>query len=152
MSKHLTKFCNFGRFFLYQDIFFCNRQGEVLEFRILKSTSSPEKDILFFSLFDVNFCWCKNWKTYRVSQIAQLHNFEFFAPIGQSRVWQMCIGAKNQFLFEMVQKDPDWSKRVPNSQKHICWSFWSLFDSFWPFWNVDKPTMFCHFWSKMDHF
>ena len=31
---------------------------------------------------------------------------EFFASNGQSRVLQRCFGAKNKFLFEMVQKGP----------------------------------------------
>ena len=64
-------------------------------------------------------------------------------------VWRRCFRAKNQFLFEMVQKDPDGSKRVLNGQKPLGWSFWSLFDSFLPLWNVDKPAMFGHFgfWS-----
>ena len=43
----------------------------------------------------------------------------FFAPNGQSRVWQRCFGAKYQFLFEMVQKGPDGPKRVPNVQKDL---------------------------------
>ena len=42
-----------------------------------------------------------------------------FAPNGQSRVWRKCLGAKNQFLFEMVQKGPEGPKRVPNDQKHL---------------------------------
>ena len=33
----------------------------------------------------------------------------FFAPNGQSKVWQRCLGSKNQSLFEMVQ----------NVQKHF---------------------------------
>ena len=39
---------------------------------------------------------------------------EILAPNGQSRVWRRCFGAKNQFLFEMVQKGPEGPKRVPN--------------------------------------
>ena len=35
----------------------------------------------------------------------------FFAPNGQSRVWRRCFGAKNHFLFKMVQKAPDGPKR-----------------------------------------
>ena len=67
-------------------------------------------------------------------------------------VWRRCFGAKNQFLFEMAQKGPDGPKRVPNGQKHLGWPFWTLLDPFGPLWNVDKPAMFGHFWSKMDHF
>ena len=37
-----------------------------------------------------------------------------FDLTGQSRVWQRCIGAKYQFLFEMVHKGPAGPKRVPN--------------------------------------
>ena len=44
---------------------------------------------------------------------------DFFAPNGQSRVWQRCFEAKYQFLFEMVQKGPDGPKRVPNVQKDL---------------------------------
>ena len=77
---------------------------------------------------------------------------DFFAPNGQNRVLQRCFGAKYQFLFEMVQKGPDGPKRVPNGQKHLGWPFWSLLDPFGPLWNVDKPAMFGHFWSKVDHF
>ena len=39
---------------------------------------------------------------------------DFFAPNGQSKVWKWCLGAKNQFLFERVQRGPDGPKRVPN--------------------------------------
>ena len=67
-------------------------------------------------------------------------------------VWRRCFGAKNQFLFEMAQNGPDGPKRVPNGQKHLGWPFWTLLDPFGPLWNVDKPAMFGHFWSKMDHF
>ena len=71
---------------------------------------------------------------------------------GKKWVWRRCFGAKNQFLFEMAQKGPDGPKRVPNGQKHLGWPFWTLLDPFGPLWNVDKPAMFGHFWSKMDHF
>ena len=57
---------------------------------------------------------------------------ELFAPNGQSKVWRRCLGAKNNFLFEMVQKGPDRPKRVPNSQKHFGWLFWSLLDPLGP--------------------
>ena len=70
-------------------------------------------------------------------------------------VWTLLLcpyGATNWFLSEMVQKCPDGPKTVPNGQKHFGWSFWSLLDPFGPLWNVDKPAMFGHFWSKMDHF
>ena len=77
---------------------------------------------------------------------------DFFAPNGQNRVLQRCFGAKYQFLFEMVQKGPDGPKRVPNVQKDLGWPFWSLLGPFGPLWSVDKPAMFGHFWSKMDHF
>ena len=52
----------------------------------------------------------------------------------------------------MAQNGPDGPKRVPNGQKHLGWPFWTLLDPFGPLWNVDKPAMFGHFWSKMDHF
>ena len=38
-----------------------------------------------------------------------------------------------------------WSKRVPNCQKHLGLSFWTLLDPFGLLWNVDKPDMFGHF-------
>ena len=77
---------------------------------------------------------------------------DFFAPNGQSRVWQRCFGTKYQFLFEMVQKGPDGLKKVPNCQKHLGWPFWSLSKPFGPLWSVDKPATLVNFRSKMDHF
>ena len=62
------------------------------------------------------------------------------------------LGQKKSFLSEMVQKGPVGPKRVPNGQKHLVGPFWSLLDPFGPLWSVDKPAMFGHFWSKMDHF
>ena len=51
-----------------------------------------------------------------------------------------------------IQKGPKWSLMVPNDQKDFGWPFWSFLDPFGPLWSVDKPAMFGHFWSKMDHF
>ena len=45
----------------------------------------------------------------------------------------------------MVQKCQDGPKRVPNCQKHLGLSFWTLLDPFGLLWNVDKPDMFGHF-------
>ena len=73
--------------------------------------------------------------------------FYFGVQYGQSRVWRIYFGAKNQFWFEMVQKGPDGPKRVPNGQKQVGWPFQSLLDSFGRLWNVDKPAMFGHFWA-----
>ena len=39
-----------------------------------------------------------------------------------------------------------------STPEHLGWPFWTLLDPFGPLWNVDKPAMFGHFWSKMDHF
>ena len=52
---------------------------------------------------------------------------------------------ENHFLFEMVPKDPDGPKRVPNGQKQLSLPFRTLLDPFGPLWNVDKPAMFGHF-------
>ena len=41
-----------------------------------------------------------------------------------------------------AQKGPKWSKTLRLT----------ILDPFGPLWNVDKPAMFGHFWSKMDHF
>ena len=44
---------------------------------------------------------------------------DFFAP-EHLRLTLLCpFGAKNSFSFEIVQKGPDWPKRVPNGQKHL---------------------------------
>ena len=72
----------------------------------------------------------------------------FFAPNGQSRVWRRCFGAKSQILFEMVQKGPD----RPKGSKWPKTLRLTILVPFEPLWSVDKPAMFGHFWSKMDHF
>ena len=62
------------------------------------------------------------------------------------------LGQKNHFCLKWskrVQMDP---KGFPNDQKDLGWPFWSLLGPFGPLWSVDKPAMFGHFWSKMDHF
>ena len=76
----------------------------------------------------------------------------YFAPKHLCKTFLCPFGAKTSFLSEMVQKGPDGPKRVPNGQKHLGWPFWSLLNPFGPLWSVDKPAMFGHFWSKMDHF
>ena len=49
-----------------------------------------------------------------------------------------------------------WSKRVqmgPKGSQMVKNTFrLTILDPFGPLWNVDKPAMFGHFWSKMDHF
>ena len=43
---------------------------------------------------------------------------------------------------EGPKKDPKWSKTLRLT----------ILVPFGPLWSVDKPAMFGHFWSKMDHF
>ena len=78
-----------------------------------------------------------------------LDNNDFFAPNGQRKVWQRCLGAKNKFSFEIVQKVPGGPKRVSNGQNHLKLT---IFVPFGPFWTTLGRWQACHFWPKMDHF
>ena len=61
------------------------------------------------------------------------------------RFGESAFEQKNHFPFEMVPKDPDGPKRVPNGQKQLSLPFRTLLNPFGPLWNVDKPDMFDHF-------
>ena len=61
-------------------------------------------------------------------------------------------GKKNHFRLKWSKRAQMGPKGVPNGQKHFGWPFWSLLDPFGPLWSVDRPAMFGHFWSKIDHF
>ena len=71
----------------------------------------------------------------------------FFAP---SRVGPRWSGAKKTFLSETVLMGPNEPKRI--SVKTVILISWALLDHFVPLWNIDKPAMFDHFWSKIGHF
>ena len=63
---------------------------------------------------------------------------QFVTPKGQSRVSRRCFWAKNNFLFEIVQRGPDGPKRVPNGQKQLGWPFRTTLECWqachvWPF-------------------
>ena len=73
----------------------------------------------------------------------------FFAP---SRVGPRWSGEKKHSCLKRsywVQMSPKGSR-----SKQLYWYLgpFCLLDHFVPLWNIDKPAMFDHFWSKMDHF
>ena len=63
--------------------------------------------------------------------ISEKNNYS--APKGQSRVWRRCFGAKNQFLFEFVQKGPDGPK------KGNKWSKNNWVDHVRPYYTLSPP-------------
>ena len=98
--------------------------------------------------------------------------------LGMAQKWSI-LDQKwpNMAGLSTLQSGPKGSKRDQNGQPKSFWSFgtplgsiWTLLDHFrqkwffalngqsrvWdpfgPLWQVDKPAMFGHFWSKMDHF
>ena len=51
-----------------------------------------------------------------------------------------------------VWNGPKWSRWARKGPKWSKTLRLTILDPFGPLWNVDKPAMFGHFWSKMDHF
>ena len=71
----------------------------------------------------------------------------FFAPKHLRQTLLCPFEAKSSFLSEMIQKGPYGPKRVSCRTPGLA-----ILVPFGPLWNVKKPAMFGHFWSKMDHF
>ena len=59
------------------------------------------------------------------------------------------LGAKNQFLFEKVQKGANRPKMAPNDQRHVILTIWG---SFGPHSDIGKTARFGRSWSQKGHY